>query len=73
MEEKSISNFDFLLLKISALPQMQSILLNIIFRHVSLSQKGNFIACSTTEKVKEAQRCGLAVVINYKSGSWKGG
>lgn len=65
MKEKSISNFDFLLLrvKVSGLPRSLSLLLNIIFRHVSLSQKGNFKACSNTEKVKEAQRCGVAVVI----------
>lgn len=75
MKEKSISNVDFLLLrvKVSALPKMPSILLNVIFRHVSLFQKGNFRACSSTEKVKEAQRCGVAVVIKYKSGSYKGG
>lgn len=44
-----------------------------IFRHVSLSQKWNFRACGSTEKVKEAQRCGVTVVIKYKCGSWKGG
>lgn len=74
MKEKSISNFDFLLLrvKLSGLPKLPSLLLNILFSHVSLSQKGNFRADST-EKVKEAQRCGVAVVIKYRSGSWKGG
>lgn len=74
MKENSVCNFDFLLLrvKVSALPKMPSLLLNIIFSHVSLSQKRNYRPGSGTEKVKEAQRCGVAVVIKYRSGSWKG-
>lgn len=75
MKENSVCNFDFLLLrvKVSALPKMPSLLLNIIFSHVSLSQKRNYRPGSGTEKVKEAQRCGVAVVIKYRSDSWKGG
>lgn len=50
---------------------MPSLILNITCRHVSLSQKGYCRADNSTEKVKKAQRCGVAAAIKYRSGGWK--
>lgn len=50
---------------------MPSLILNVICSHVSLSQKDYCRAGNGTEKVKEAQRCGVAAAIKYRSGDWK--
>lgn len=73
MKEKSISILTFLYWEWKFQICQKCHHYSWILRHLSLSQKWKFRACRSTEKVKEAQRCGVAVVIKYKSGSWKGG